>query len=180
VRFARCVAAIACALAAAGCSGSGSDESQEPGDTSSTPTIESDPTESVSPTDPATTADSAAPSDADAATVAFEQWVDAYVRSDGPTACALQTDEYTSTDLQQSIDSGVISPGTSCEDGVVAGAALARAFGFDFADPSIKPTSARRDKVTLAVKFHGAPQEVFVMTLEDGTWLVAREIDKSD
>ena len=179
MRFARCVAAIACALAAAGCSGSGSDESQEPGDTSLTPTIESDPTESVSPTDPATTADSAAPSDADAATVAFEQWVDAYVRSDGPTACALQTDEYTSTDLQQSIDSGVISPGTAAKtewsrEHACAGIRLRLRRSLDQADV------ARRDKVTLAVKFHGAPQEVFVMTLEDGTWLVAREIDKSD
>ena len=143
------------------------------------PTNESDPTGSVGPTEPGTTADASPPSNADAARVAFEQWVDAYVRSDGPAACALQTDEYTTTDLKQSIDSGIISPGTSCEDGVVAGA-LARAFGFQFADPSIKPTSSRGDTVTLAVKFHGAPQEVFVMTLEDGTWLVAREIDKSD
>jgi hypothetical protein len=106
---------------------------------------------------------------------AVQKWIAAYVKGDGKTACRLQTKKYTQEDLKKSVRQGLVKQGASCEDGVVAAGALARAFGYDTARRSVTLLRSRGHTARVRVVFgHGTPQ-VFTMTFQSNSWLVLGE-----
>lgn len=122
---------------------------------------------------------SQATSDPEGAVTALGQWIADYAKGDGAGACALQTARYTMMDLRKSIKQGTLDPGMSCKDGVVAGAALARAFDFDMTDPKLTLKSSNADTATVQVLFKDGTKEVYTMTLQGRKWLIGAETVES-
>jgi hypothetical protein len=108
---------------------------------------------------------------------AVTDWIAAYANGDGASACALQTEAYTEDDLASSVDQGIIEEGTSCEDAVPAGLALAEAFGVSFEDPKVELVSESNDSAKVRVTLQGSDgPQIYNVALIDGRWLVDGEV----
>lgn len=172
MRYLISAAVLALTLTACG----GGDSEPEADQSASSPSSTSS---SAAPSQPETTEPSSeATSEAAAASPVetVEAWVAAYGKPDGAAACALQTEKYTNEDLQASIADGTIQEGATCEEGVVAGNALATAFGIDFSKATVKSVSESPTQAVVTLMLEGSDPSTVTLVNDGGSWLIDKEV----